>query len=129
MSSVGAHLRQLREARGVSLEEIARVTRVNFSYLQALETDDHASLPVPVFTRGFIRAYCQALGEPPEQSLALYDGRGETPMPAAPAATPVRSEEHTSELQSPVHLVCRLLLEKKKQTTNRYIFFTKKNKT
>src|SRR5690348_17692662 len=28
-----------------------------------------------------------------------------------------RSEEHTSELQSPVHLVCRLLLEKKKQTT------------
>src|SRR5690348_17457752 len=28
-----------------------------------------------------------------------------------------RSEEHTSELQSPVHLVCRLLLEKKKITT------------
>src|SRR5690348_8557954 len=31
--------------------------------------------------------------------------------------TQVRSEEHTSELQSPVHLVCRLLLEKKKKTT------------
>src|SRR5438876_8013368 len=30
------------------------------------------------------------------------------------AVTTVRSEEHTSELQSPVHLVCRLLLEKKK---------------
>src|SRR5690348_18082951 len=30
----------------------------------------------------------------------------------------MRSEEHTSELQSPVHLVCRLLLEKKKQHTN-----------
>src|SRR5690348_17673055 len=29
--------------------------------------------------------------------------------------TPLRSEEHTSELQSPVHLVCRLLLEKKKK--------------
>src|SRR5438552_9386023 len=29
-----------------------------------------------------------------------------------------RSEEHTSELQSPDHLVCRLLLEKKKKTTN-----------
>src|SRR6266581_2582505 len=28
---------------------------------------------------------------------------------------PLRSEEHTSELQSPVHLVCRLLLEKKKR--------------
>src|SRR5256885_16629383 len=33
-----------------------------------------------------------------------------TPYPAAPA----RSEEHTSELQSPCNLVCRLLLEKKK---------------
>src|SRR5580765_2033737 len=31
------------------------------------------------------------------------------------AADEVRSEEHTSELQSPVHLVCRLLLEKKKK--------------
>src|SRR6266487_6960729 len=30
-----------------------------------------------------------------------------------------RSEEHTSELQSPVHLVCRLLLEKKKNFPNR----------
>src|SRR5260363_424934 len=29
---------------------------------------------------------------------------------------PSRSEEHTSELQSPDHLVCRLLLEKKKET-------------
>src|SRR5258708_27227222 len=29
-----------------------------------------------------------------------------------------RSEEHTSELQSPDHLVCRLLLEKKKQQTD-----------
>src|SRR5438876_7771961 len=32
---------------------------------------------------------------------------------ASPTKTVQRSEEHTSELQSPVHLVCRLLLEKK----------------
>src|SRR5258708_23002362 len=32
----------------------------------------------------------------------------------------LRSEEHTSELQSPDHLVCRLLLEKKKTTTVQY---------
>src|SRR5690348_17716557 len=31
-----------------------------------------------------------------------------------------RSEEHTSELQSPVHLVCRLLLEKKKKKSNKH---------
>src|SRR5690348_18058647 len=37
-------------------------------------------------------------------------------VPARPARRR-RSEEHTSELQSPVHLVCRLLLEKKKKNT------------
>src|SRR5690348_17375088 len=39
-------------------------------------------------------------------------GRSRSGRPPGPAA---RSEEHTSELQSPVHLVCRLLLEKKKK--------------
>src|SRR5438876_8156709 len=38
-----------------------------------------------------------------------------------------RSEEHTSELQSPVHLVCRLLLEKKKDKTNNSNTKIKKN--
>src|SRR2546422_2190707 len=38
----------------------------------------------------------------------------------APAAGPRRSEEHTSELQSRLHLVCRLLLEKKKKTNTEY---------
>src|SRR5687768_17766052 len=33
---------------------------------------------------------------------------------------PVRSEEHTSELQSRLHLVCRLLLEKKKKKHNKH---------
>src|SRR5437764_9766685 len=35
----------------------------------------------------------------------------------SPLAEAVRSEEHTSELQSPMYLVCRLLLEKKKKKT------------
>src|SRR5258708_21428478 len=38
--------------------------------------------------------------------------------PAGQLADQPRSEEHTSELQSPDHLVCRLLLEKKKQNRN-----------
>src|SRR6266850_6754184 len=36
----------------------------------------------------------------------------------------VRSEEHTSELQSPCNLVCRLLLEKKNQTSNQRLAIT-----
>src|SRR2546422_2130570 len=43
-------------------------------------------------------------------------GFSDTPATFNPdASQPLRSEEHTSELQSRLHLVCRLLLEKKKQ--------------
>src|SRR2546426_7036195 len=41
-------------------------------------------------------------------------GEVEHPEPVKPGGEPGRSEEHTSELQSPCNLVCRLLLEKKK---------------
>lgn len=100
MSSVGAYLRELRRQRGVSLEEIARATRVGHRYLDALESEDLAVLPAPVFTRGFIRAYCQALGVPPDEALALYaggaggvqqDDAGETPGDAAPAPQAVEA--------------------------------------
>src|SRR3712207_7750342 len=41
-------------------------------------------------------------------------------QPGSTILEPTRSEEHTSELQSRQYLVCRLLLEKKKKTENRY---------
>src|SRR5256885_13163530 len=49
--------------------------------------------------------------------VAQVDDSTLTPLPQAlePARQRARSEEHTSELQSPCNLVCRLLLEKKKQ--------------
>src|SRR2546422_6949599 len=58
---------------------------------------------------------------PPPLGEILRATCGHEPMPALAAAVPrpgsptlPRSEEHTSELQSRLHLVCRLLLEKKK---------------
>src|SRR5690348_17555818 len=42
---------------------------------------------------------------------------------SAASSPPARSEEHTSELQSPVHLVCRLLLEKKELIYCRFCIF------
>src|SRR2546422_5486220 len=49
--------------------------------------------------------------------LVLRDGTKLAGWYLAPRSPPPRSEEHTSELQSRLHLVCRLLLEKKKKTT------------
>src|SRR5690348_18070918 len=44
------------------------------------------------------------------QAVVIFSAQGQVT-----AIFRIRSEEHTSELQSPVHLVCRLLLEKKKK--------------
>src|SRR5438477_5085004 len=53
-----------------------------------------------------------------ESSASFCDG--ELPAALSAGSSPSRSEEHTSELQSHVNLVCRLLLEKKKKKTNKH---------
>lgn len=83
MSSVGAYLRGLRERQGLSVDELSRATRVLHHYLEALESDNLGSLPAPVFTKGFIRAYCQALGAGPEEALRLFD-RSAVRLPEGP---------------------------------------------
>jgi cytoskeleton protein RodZ len=72
MSSPGIRLRELREAKGVSLDDIARSTRVGRRHLEALETDNWGELPAPVFVKGFIRAYCDFLDASPDEALELY---------------------------------------------------------
>src|SRR3712207_8405692 len=60
-------------------------------------------------------ANCAAKGESPAKGTSTGSGRYSVSEP--PAVWPIvstRSEEHTSELQSRQYLVCRLLLEKKK---------------
>src|SRR5229473_4564309 len=56
------------------------------------------------------RSYCRQRVQPARRVSRLH-------LAATGALSTVRSEEHTSELQSLAYLVCRLLLEKKKTTT------------
>src|SRR2546422_6975239 len=51
----------------------------------------------------------------PRGALPCQPRAQDTPKPIPRGAPALRSEEHTSELQSRLHLVCRLLLEKKKK--------------
>jgi cytoskeleton protein RodZ len=76
----------------VSLEEVSRSTRIPTRYLEALESEQFSSLPAPVFIRGFIRAYCQAIGHPAEEALAFYhpDGEPETPHARPAPRSPAR---------------------------------------
>ena len=82
MSSLGLRLRELREAKGASLDDIARSTRVGRGHLEALESDSLGELPSPVFVKGFIRAYCEFLEASPDEPLGMY--REATGEPAKP---------------------------------------------
>lgn len=62
MSSISQILRQTREAKGVSLDEVAQRTYIKLPYLVALEEGDIDKLPAPVYIHGYIRQYAKLLG-------------------------------------------------------------------
>jgi cytoskeletal protein RodZ len=70
--SLGAWLRQQREARGVSLRDIADASKISLRYLEALERDRFDILPAPVFAKGFLREYARVVGLDPDEAVNLY---------------------------------------------------------
>lgn len=62
METVGARLREARLARGMSIDDIAHVTKIPKASVTALEGWELHKLPAMVFVRGFIRAYASAVG-------------------------------------------------------------------
>ena len=62
MDSFGDRLRQAREARGVSLPDIAAKTKIAVAALEALERNDVRRLPGGIFGRAMVRSYAIAVG-------------------------------------------------------------------
>ncbi len=90
MRELGEYLRQMRQNRGVSLEEVAEATKINLKYLRALEEGEYDILPPEVYVRGFLAAYADYLGIDPEELYARYEAdlpkrrrRTIAPKPAA----------------------------------------------
>jgi cytoskeletal protein RodZ len=108
--SLGAYLRSLREAKGGSLEDMARSTRVGIRHLEALEDERLADLPSPVFVRGFIRAYCSFLRENPEPALGRYQELAGTRAAAQAANAPPRPRNTWASSSLVVGLVLLLIL-------------------
>ena len=69
--SAGKVLAEARERLGLSVAEVARQLRLSPRQIEALEADDHASLPGKTFLRGFLRNYAKLLQLDPEPLLAL----------------------------------------------------------
>ena len=70
----GVEFRDARRARGLSLDDCQRATRISRRYLEALEEDDYAALPAPVFARGFLRSYAQYLGVDATTLISRFPG-------------------------------------------------------
>src|SRR3954451_21174875 len=73
LASFGEELRREREIRGISLKEISDATKISKRFLEAIERNDHKTLPAPVFTRGFVREYARYLGLNAEEMVSRYN--------------------------------------------------------
>jgi cytoskeletal protein RodZ len=70
--TLGEKLRALRRGQAVSLDMVEAKTHIQRGYLVALEQGDYPSLPDPMYTRNFIRAYATLLNADADYFLELY---------------------------------------------------------
>ncbi len=85
MESVGEFFRQVRETKGLTVDEVASKTRIRTDFVKALEEGNFAKLPDQVFARGFVRSYARSLGLDEEDAIhrfvqsagAFYEKQGE----------------------------------------------------
>jgi transcriptional regulator with XRE-family HTH domain len=91
MPELGQTLSQARVARGLTLEDCERDTRISKRYLDALEREDWKIFPAPVYSRAFLRTYAAYVSLDPQQLMRMYPAQEEPeikPLPeirAAPA--------------------------------------------
>jgi len=68
----GTLLRKVREAHGIELSEIAKLTKISSTHLQAIESERFAELPALVYTRGFVQQLAKFLKLDPTQVSKTY---------------------------------------------------------
>lgn len=73
MAELGQQLREAREARGLSVDDVAQGTRIRAAYIRALEEERFADLPAPVYVRGFLRNYATFLGLDAEELIGTLE--------------------------------------------------------
>ena len=76
----GSVLKMLREQRGLTIQNIADITKLGGRHLEHIEDETYAKLPVRPYLRGFLVLYAKALGYEPERILADYLKRYDAAM-------------------------------------------------
>ncbi len=83
-ASIGARLKQARQERRLTLQQVSEVTRVRVRYLEALEADDLSIMPSAAQARGFLRIYAGFLGLDVE--ALIQEARQAEAPPSVPSA-------------------------------------------
>lgn len=78
--AVGRLLRDQREARGLSLDDVAQRLRIRRIYLEAIEQGRFDQLPAAAYIRAFLRAYASHLGLDVEKVVTAYQLSGPVPI-------------------------------------------------
>lgn len=71
MVHIGQRLYEERVKKGLTLEEVAKATRIRPSFLLAIEKSEYSKLPSSAYIVGFVKNYADYLGLPKRESLAL----------------------------------------------------------
>ncbi|PFE06035.1 DUF4115 domain-containing protein [Bacillus cereus] len=72
MTELGQKLKEAREAKGLSIDQLHGVTKIQKRYLVTIEEGDYSILPGAFYARAFIKQYADAVGLNGEQLLAEY---------------------------------------------------------
>ncbi len=68
----GMLLREIREYRGIDLQDVADHTRISIVYLQAIEDEDISALPARVYLKGYVGQYAAEIGLEPHRVVQAY---------------------------------------------------------
>lgn len=71
MIKVGQRLYETRMGKGLSLEEVAKATKIRQSFLSAIEKGEYNKLPSSAYIQGFVKNYAAYLGLPTKETVAL----------------------------------------------------------
>jgi cytoskeleton protein RodZ len=101
--SAGQKLRKNRTDRGVTLDEVARITRISKAYLLALEEDAYEKLPSEAYARGFLRIYSNFLGLPGDEILSHYQPGASGELLELPVSTTSGAELDSAHRNTAKH--------------------------
>ncbi|PAE16470.1 hypothetical protein CHH91_09330 [Virgibacillus sp. 7505] len=94
LMDIGAKLREARESKGMTLEDVQQRTKIQKRYLKAIEENNHSVMPGEFYTRAFIKEYAQTVGLNPDEVLEPKQQQQE-----ATAAAPVQEESEAPSRQ------------------------------